>query len=238
MSDIEIIGPILDALRPYLEQMAAEILQSAIAQVPVLVPVPATVVSVDMANGVATVLPDGPAGGANISAQLLMGPVPVASRVMLLFSPPAGVFVAWPIGQAPWGAPNSVTARLVPGATRNITGVSGVVDWPPTDGPVQMTFLKRYGATTLQTRIEASGFVTVLAGAVDYYVDIDGVDYQVVNGFKNSLTDHTTWAATVDIDGITAGPHTIKVQAEAGTATSVLNADVNDTIALTVTEVL
>lgn len=84
------VGVLLDQLRPYLTEMASEILEQAIVQAPIPRFLPASVQSSDPATGTILVLPDGAVK--DISARSLIGMPSVATRVMLMFLPPSGVF--------------------------------------------------------------------------------------------------------------------------------------------------
>lgn len=87
------IGPLLDQMRPYLLEMAAEAVRSALGAVRVPSLVPGTVTAIDMTSGKATVLPDGQ-NSSSLTVPSLVGMPLVGQRVMLLFQPPSGVFIA------------------------------------------------------------------------------------------------------------------------------------------------
>lgn len=95
------VGALLDLLRPFLQEMAAEAVRVALAHTEVPTLIPASVVAHDITSGISTVLPDGPAGGANIPARSLVGRLTIGTRVMLMFQPPSGVFVVGIIGNNP-----------------------------------------------------------------------------------------------------------------------------------------
>lgn len=90
------IGALLDRLRPFLSDMAADILAQARTSTPSPTLHPATVVSVDPIGGTVLVLPDG--SGFNVRASSLIPQPTVGRRVMLLFMPPSGVFAIGHIG--------------------------------------------------------------------------------------------------------------------------------------------
>jgi hypothetical protein len=133
------IGALLDQMRPYLQGMAAEAVRVALERVEVPTLVPASVINVDKASGICTVLPDGPSGGSNIAAKTLVGPPGVGQRVMCLLRPPSGVFVVgFADGTPPWSSAwgyigysirtndqATITAAVDQGVSVTFTAVAG-----------------------------------------------------------------------------------------------------------------
>ena len=91
------LGKILDMLRPYLARQVADTVAGTarLGRIPTLQP--ATVIDTNTATGVIDVLPDG-GGTTTVPAATLVGIPEFGSRVMLLYEPPAGVFVVGYIG--------------------------------------------------------------------------------------------------------------------------------------------
>lgn len=121
MIDENDVGVLLDRLRPYLANFASDVVAQAgrLGQMPTLQP--ATVVDTNTATGVIDVMPDG-GGVTQVPAASLIGMPEFGSRVMLLYQPPAGVFVVGYIGpqrqpHVTGGLWQRVIPQAIPGGT-------------------------------------------------------------------------------------------------------------------------
>lgn len=194
MIDETDVGFLLDQLRPYLAGHASDIVTRAIRSGSVPALQPATVVDADVTSGVVMVRPDGD-GTVDVPAATLVGIPAPGSRVMLLYQPPAGVFVVGYIG--PMRRPRPVGGRWQRAAGQPIatTTVSVLVFdsvWFDTDrfiGPmpggnftVPIGFAGRYlftgqaavtGGTTARCFVQLAAY-TSPAGTLFVRQDWDG----------------------------------------------------------------
>lgn len=203
--DSAAIGELLEAMRPSLESMAADILKTTLAQTPLPQLIPASVIS-NGSSGEVTVLPDGPAGGASIVVQTLIGYPPIGERVMLLFQPPAGSFIIGYIGEdpAPQGALGMVQRTTDAGPFTALVAIGGVT----------RTVTVKANRLTVATFSLRDGYSSIAGDVFEVFLRRDGtvIESQILDTrVANQGSDGMTISAP-EIN-VPAGSHTYDIAA-------------------------
>jgi len=131
------------------------------------------------------------------------------------------------------------TTRFIPSGSGSTTS-SSLVDWPPVSGsggPLTTTFNKLRGDTLLIVDISVSSFISVIAGILDFAVNVDGTDTNIVQAAINTINNHHSFSGKRSLSGIVAGTRTLKLRASVASG-STLNCDGRDTFSWTIREVL
>lgn len=132
-------------------------------------------------------------------------------------------------------------------AISNVSSVFGVAPSPAyTNGTTSFTNIgswtlgltKTSSTSKLVCVLFVSGFFTVASGQLAHWaINVDGTDYPAAQFYFNATADHRQITGGVVIPNLTSGPKTLQVRGRVTTATSTLNHDTNDRMAMIVLEI-
>jgi hypothetical protein len=105
----------------------------------------------------------------------------------------------------------------------NTTSTS-YVDWPGTTGPLDMTFTKKSGLTSLFITYHTSFFANAVGTTVRYAIQISGFDYESITPhFQNEALSHKGYSNVIKVSNLPAGAYNLRFRWKASANTIVVD---------------